>query len=91
MDAATFWGNVKPLIKANNITQRTLASVCGIPFGTLQGQIVKNILPDVVSAYLIAQSLHTSIEYLLTGQEPEASHKYIDRLEAIKAIVNQPL
>jgi transcriptional regulator with XRE-family HTH domain len=70
MDADTFWANVKPLIKASKTTQEGLAKACGIPFGTFQGWIARHTLPDAVSAYRIAQALNTSVEYLVSGENP---------------------
>jgi transcriptional regulator with XRE-family HTH domain len=71
MNADAFWDHVKPLIKAQKITQESLAKNLDIPFGTFQGWIARHTLPDVVSAYRIAQALGVSVEYLVTGNEPE--------------------
>lgn len=81
MDAKTFWGNVKPLIKKNNKTQEILASELEIPFGTFQGWIAKSILPDVVSAYKIARALGVSVEYLVTGKETDGKKQFIEDLK----------
>ncbi len=79
MNAEQFWNNVKPLIKQQNKTQESLASELNIPFGTFQGWITYKRLPDVVSAYKIAQALGTTVEYLVTGHD-EQNNKY-DRLK----------
>lgn len=79
MNAEQFWNNVKPLIKQQNKTQESLASELNIPFGTFQGWITYKRLPDVVSAYKIAQALGVTMEYLVTGHD-EQNDKY-DRLK----------
>lgn len=83
MDAKTFWGNVKPLIKKNNKTQEILASELEIPFGTFQGWIAKSILPDVVSAYKIARALGVSVEYLVTGRETNPAAETLEKIKAL--------
>lgn len=75
MTTDAFWNNVKPLVKANGLTQAKLAELCDIPFGTLQGWIAKGIYPDVISAYKIATELDTTVEFLVTGTEPELNKR----------------
>ena len=71
MEISFFWQNVKILLKNNNLTQKKLAEICNISFGTLQGWIAKSIVPDVFSALKIAKALNTTVEFLVTGIEPE--------------------
>lgn len=82
MNAEQFWNNVKPLIKQQNKTQESLASELNIPFGTFQGWITYKRLPDVVSAYKIAQALGTTVEYLVTGKQPQQDHRETQKLAA---------
>lgn len=82
MNADDFWKNVKPVIKSRGLTQSRLAEICSIPFGTLQGWISKSVLPDVFSAFKIAQALDTSVEFLVTGVEV---NRYKDELDSLKA------
>jgi transcriptional regulator with XRE-family HTH domain len=70
MDGVFFWSLVKAEIKKQNTTQEWLASKIGMPIGTLKQQIHFNRLPDTVFSYKIASALHTSVEYLVTGEEP---------------------
>lgn len=89
-DAELFWNNVKPLIKANKTTQAKLAEVCQIPFGTLQGWIAKDVLPDVISAYKISSILNTSVEYLVTGKESNAFRlKYQTLVESLRKLTEE--
>lgn len=81
MDANTFWSNVKPLIKSKKITQQVLADDIGISFNTLQSWITKDRLPDVVSAFKIAQALGVSVEYLVTGKETDGKKQILEDLK----------
>lgn len=77
LEISFFWKNIKVLLKNNNLTQKKLAEFCEISFGTLQGWIAKSIVPDVFSAVKIAKALNTSVEYLVTGEEPAIDKKKI--------------
>lgn len=77
MTTENFWNNVKPLIKSNGLTQLKLSELCNIPFGTFQGWIAKSVLPDVISAYKIATELNTTVEFLVTGKEPELNKNIV--------------
>jgi transcriptional regulator with XRE-family HTH domain len=69
MEAEFLWNNVKRLIREQGTTQEKLAEKCDINFRTLQNQISRNIMPDSVETYKIAQALNTTVEYLLTGND----------------------
>lgn len=81
MNADIFWSNVKPLIKACGLTQSKLAEACCIPFGTLQGWIAKSVLPDVFSAFKIAQTLGVSVEFIVTGEESRPDIRELQELK----------
>ena len=83
MDAKTFWGNVKPLIKSQKITQQGLAEIIDVPFFTVQSWISKDRLPDVVSAYKIARALGVSVEYLVTGKETNPAAETLEKIKAL--------
>jgi transcriptional regulator with XRE-family HTH domain len=70
-EAVFFWNTVKTLIKKNHITQETLCSQCNFPLSTFKHWIFKSIFPDALQSYKIAKALNTSVEYLLTGEEPK--------------------
>ncbi len=63
-----FWNNVNALIKTRKMTQDNLCSQTGISLNTLRGWVSKNILPRADEAVAIAQSLGTTVEYLVTGK-----------------------
>lgn len=75
----TFWNNVNSLIKNQRITQETVCNETGISLNTLRGWISKDVFPRADEALKIAKSLHTSVEYLITGFEPEIDTKSVIR------------
>lgn len=88
MNATDFWINTNKLIKTRNTTQEWVASQCDIPLGTFRNSVSKDRIPDAIRAYKIAQALNTSVEFLLTGEQPEPSEIKIaelkDKLENVK-------
>lgn len=66
-----FWANVKDELEYNLITQKELAESINISYNTLQSWITKNRLPDASNAVKIAQRLKTTVEYLVTGKQPD--------------------
>lgn len=68
MDAKHFWSNVKQTCKSLHITQETLAKAGDLNYRTMQNWMSRNILPDVISAYKIANVLNTTIEFLILGK-----------------------
>jgi hypothetical protein len=73
MDAEFFWNLVKGLIKLQNTTQEWLASQVGVSVGTLKNWIYYKRFPDGYQSYKIAVALNTTVEYLVTGKESNAS------------------
>ena len=86
-----FWKRTNRLIRETNITQEVLAETVGVSKNTLYSWVANCTLPRADVAHRIAATLGVSVEYLITGAEPDTSRKYLDRLEAIKDLVNKPL
>jgi len=88
--AVDFWARIKALIKANNTTQEGLAKSADLNFSNLKQQIFYNRLPDVAQATRIAQSLNTTVEYLVTGTssapKPDTSALLATLEQAIKQV-----
>lgn len=82
MDGNSFWLNVNTLIKTRKTTQEAIANECNINFGTFKNRSSKKVLPDAIEAYLIAQALNTTVEYLVTGQDSNPYKQRLDELEA---------
>jgi transcriptional regulator with XRE-family HTH domain len=85
--AAPFWERVNQLIKTQKTTQEDLAKSLDIPFGTYRGWNAYKRLPDVSSGHKIAQALNTSVEYLVSGKEPENSKSAV--INAMQAVIDQ--
>ena len=65
-----FWDFVKEELKNKNLSLKTLSDLTELNYRTLQNQIGRNILPDVISAVKIAKALNTTVEFLVTGELP---------------------
>jgi transcriptional regulator with XRE-family HTH domain len=69
-DADSFWKRANTLIKSQKTKQEAVAGQCGINYQTLRGWVTNHRFPDGEETYRIAQALNTSVEYLVTGEEP---------------------
>jgi transcriptional regulator with XRE-family HTH domain len=84
MDTASFWERTNALIKLKRTTQRVLSKECGFTERRIETLVSTGRLPDAVEVFLIAQALGTSVEFLVSGKEPENSQKAVlDDLQAI--------
>lgn len=92
MDADFFWNNIKPIMKKNGFTQESFAQEIGVSYATLHGWIAKKIIPDLFSAYKIANTLNVTLENLVTGNfedYPKASNNELKiTLEKMLNLIN---
>ncbi len=65
-----FYERVKELVKGQNTTLQVFMESLDIKFETYRGQKRHGNLPRADEALRIANALHTSINYLVTGEEP---------------------
>jgi transcriptional regulator with XRE-family HTH domain len=65
----SFWGRVKILIRAHKISQEKFAAYIGVSFGTFKNWLRFNRLPDIYTAYDIADALGVPIDYLVRGKD----------------------
>lgn len=72
-----FYENVKKLVKTNNLTLRNFIESLNINYDTYNGQKRVGNLPRADEAVKIAKALNTSVEYLVTGEEPAIDKKKI--------------
>ena len=72
-----FWDNVKEKLKTNNLSLKNLSDTTELNYRTLQNQIGRNITPDAITSVKIAKALNTTVEYLVTGIEPEITKQDI--------------
>lgn len=68
-----FWERVNTLIKSKKTKQQDLAEACGLSYQTFRGWITRGTYPDALQTVKIANYLGTSVEYLVTGMQPELS------------------
>ena len=79
-DTSTFWGRVKERLWHNGMTVRTLADRLGESYKSMTNRISEDRVPKkkgLVEA--IAAELGCSVEYLMTGQQPE--NRYSEDIE----------
>ncbi|MEL3905583.1 MAG: helix-turn-helix transcriptional regulator [Treponema sp.] len=84
-----FWVRVKELLKVKNITQDKIAAQINERADSFSRWIQKDRLPDALQTYKIAQALNVSIEYLVTGKEPENAEKIAAVKEQLLEVVQQ--
>ena len=87
MTAKEFWGRVKKLIKAHNLTQEQFAKHIDCPIGTLKGSMHFDRYPILPFAIDIATALGVSVEYLATGKDREIKDKRLKELSNRQAAV----
>lgn len=66
-----FWLRTNKLIKQQGKTQRSLALECGFSERRIETLSSTNRSPDILEAVVLAKALNVSVEYLVTGIEPE--------------------
>ena len=82
MNAEFFWDMVKKEVERQHTSFEWLYRKTRISKGTFSSWKSRNTIPRADEAFLIANSLKVSVEYLLTGiDEPiEASNKAIHKI-----------
>ena len=88
IDAVSFWKRVNSLIKTQRTKQEVVAVQCNISYQTFRGWVARKTFPGGDETYRIAQALNTTVEYLVTGIEPEISAAE-EALRQIQAVINQ--
>lgn len=92
MDIDIFWNRIKKLCKEKGFTQKELSAKAGGEPRMIESQIFKKVIPNVDEVYNIAQLLDTTVEYLVTGEEPNAelcnNNVLQEKLNKIKEVIN---
>lgn len=70
------------LLKEQNMRQIDLANACGISANAITNYIKKQRIPDTKSLYLMAQTLNTTMEWLLTGEGIKSTNGTADKDKA---------
>lgn len=82
-----FWERTNKLIKENKYTQRTLSTTCGFNDRRIQNLSAGNKLPDAFEVVAIAKALNTTVEYLVTGNQPQQEKSINDiKNDILKAV-----
>jgi transcriptional regulator with XRE-family HTH domain len=69
-----FNDNLKEQIKNKNLLIKELSSMTGISKRTLDTYLDKReVIPNAVTAYQLAQALDTTVEFLVTGKKESSS------------------
>lgn len=66
-----FYENVKKLVKTNNLNLRNFIESLGINYSSYNSCKQYGNLPRADEALKIAKALNTTVEFLVTGIEPE--------------------
>jgi len=84
MNAEFFWEMVKKEVEKQHTSFEWLYRKTQIPKGTFSSWKNRNTIPRADEAFLIANALNVSVEYLLTGldQPLETSNKAFHELTA---------
>ena len=85
MNAKFFWKIVKKEVERQNTSFEWLYQKTQIPKGTFSSWKNRNTIPRADEAFLIANALNVSLEYLLTGvdQPKDISNEAIHELTNI--------
>ena len=82
LEGYAFWRNVDYCLGCRNIAD--LARESNISYNTIRNQRSQNTLPNGFDMLSIAKVLGTTVEYLMTGEEPPPRHtSYDDIIERL--------
>jgi hypothetical protein len=84
-----FYENVKQLVKTNNLTLRSFIESLGINYDSYNSCKKYNNLPRADEAVKIAQSLGTTVEYLVTGNKPDLSSETKSLINELEMTINK--
>jgi len=83
-----FYDNVKMLVKKNtHLTLESFIQSLGLNYGTYHTQRKAGNIPRADEALKIAKALNTSVEFLVTGKEPENSKAAV--LDDLQAVIDK--
>jgi transcriptional regulator with XRE-family HTH domain len=87
MGITDFYERVKKLAKANKMTIETAVGQAGLSLASYNAYRRHENLPRADEAQKIAAALGTTVEYLVTGTEPENSIKPL--LDDMQSVINR--
>lgn len=77
-----FYERVKILAKTKAVTIESVANSAGLSIDSYNSYRRHNNLPRADEAVKIAQALGTTVEYLVTGKQPQQDHRETQKLSA---------
>ena len=77
-----FYERVKILAKTKAVTIESVANSAGLSIDSYNSYRRHNNLPRADEAVKIAQALGTTVEYLVTGKQPQQDHRETKELAA---------
>ena len=77
-----FYERVKILAKTKAVTIESVANSAGLSIDSYNSYRRHNNLPRADEAVKIAQALGTTVEYLVTGKQPQQDHRETQKLAA---------
>lgn len=83
----TFFDRVKELVKFKNRTIKSFIEELGLNYGSYNTLRKSHNLPRGDECVKIANALGTTVEYLVTGVEPEQDGRYKAAIEEIRAVL----
>ncbi|MCR4735768.1 MAG: helix-turn-helix transcriptional regulator [Treponema sp.] len=82
-----FWIRVKDKLEYQELTQKELADKIQESYNTLQSWINRDRLPNAEQAVKIADSLDTSVEFLVTGKSKHKNPKNEKTIKLLEDII----
>lgn len=83
MKIIEFWERTNRLIKKNRKTQETLSKEIGLVPRRINNLSSGKRFPDLKEAVMIANKLNTTVEFLVTGEEPAATLNFRADLQKV--------
>ncbi len=84
-----FWNRVEEELNFQGKTKKELAIITGIKEHTLHKGFERKSSPSADAAQKIAKALNVSIEYLITGKDPEKAHTDVCISPDIRAMITK--
>ena len=73
-----YYENFEKLCKENNVKPATVSKATGVPTSTLTNWKQGNYTPKQITLQPIADYFNVSVDYLMTGKEPQIDYLYTD-------------
>jgi len=89
-----FWGRVKKRISEEHTTQDWVAKKIGTRADTFSRWVQRNTVPRADQVVAIAEALDTTVEYLVTGENPDTwrpPRRYADIVNRLEELDDSEL